>query len=183
MALALFFVVSGTGWSDVTGLLGRSSEMSGRVVIWAQATELIAARPVLGWGFDENARVIELTGLPYFQFHNGYLDVLVRGGAIAATVLFVLAARGLRALGRATVQHGPFPDVGVVCYPFLVALAIQNITEVSFLRARNVPWMLALFVIYWAAIVAARRQEPTRSPVRFEPCATPTVADEGGVRA
>lgn len=135
-------------WEQFAHGLGKTADMTGRSYLWQRAVDLIADRPALGWGFDANATVIRLTSLPTAHFHNGYLDLMVRGGIVAIVVLVALLIQALRASRLAGRVNGL--DVRAAYAPFLLSAAVYNITEVTFAAPRNVSWILVLFVLYAA---------------------------------
>jgi hypothetical protein len=152
-------------WDDVAQLLGRSSDVSGRTALWTLAVTLIREHPVFGWGFDDNASVIELTSLPYSHFHNGFLDLAVRGGLCALLVVSVFLVRGIRDLLART----PRDARAVAAFlPLVAAAMVHNATEVSLVAPRNVLWLLLLFVVFWASVSRGVRTVgvPGRSRVR-----------------
>lgn len=90
------------GWQSAAWL-PRSAQQ--RVEIWYTAADLIARKPLLGWGFDAS-RVISQqghtnadgsAGLMLLHPHNAALQVLLElgavGGAIAVIVLWAVLAR------------------------------------------------------------------------------------------
>jgi O-antigen ligase len=151
VVVVLMLASFGIGWGDLASASGRSSDFSGRIPIWMQALELIKERPLLGWGFDDNSTVIEITGLPHMTFHNGFLDAMVRGGALSLVIVLAIVRRGFRDL-RINAADGSSPHAMVAFYPFLIALILENLTEASFLAARNASWILVLFIAYSAAL-------------------------------
>lgn len=159
LASVIGLIAMEAGWERVTRTLGRSADATGRTTLWGTALELIDRRPLLGWGFDENATVMEVSGFSYTHFHNGLLDVAVRGGVVAlALVLSIVAVVLVGALvaGR---------DERTLWLPLAAALLVHNATEVSLLASRNVLWMLAL-----VAFVMFSFRERSRS--RASPLAT-----------
>lgn len=78
-------------------MIGRSADMTGRLALWATAIDLVSLKPILGWGFDNNAAVILETGLPTVHFHNGVLDLAVRGGVVSVTLFGSGADWGIQA--------------------------------------------------------------------------------------
>jgi O-antigen ligase len=152
LAIATLVLVDFDFWSwlSLTQRLGKSSTLTGRADLWSQAVELIAARPFLGWSFDDNATVTELTTLPYLHFHNGYLDLGVRGGAVALGLVAWLLAAAYRGIGR-TVAGGP--DAAAAFRPMLLACVVYNLAEVSLAATRNVSWSIVLFTAFVAEAV------------------------------
>ncbi|GAB3385213.1 polysaccharide biosynthesis protein HfsI [Humibacter soli] len=109
-------------WNDVTGLLGKSSDLTGRTDIWGKVIDLAQQRPFFGWGWISYwAPWVEpFKGLAirnkveYLQAHNAYLDVWLQLG-ILGLVIFALLV--LSTFGRAwfmAVDRAPFDAAGVV---------------------------------------------------------------------
>jgi O-antigen ligase len=154
---ALFVLVLGP--SDVleylTGSGGRSSDLSGRTYIWLAALDLIDQYPILGWGFDDNARVILETGMPHTTYHNGYLDIAVRGGTIALVLLLAMVGRFFLDLRRLGGDRW-FPT----SLSFIVAMLIYNLSETALLTPRNILWICLLvlsFTIAEVSMLSSRR--------------------------
>jgi exopolysaccharide production protein ExoQ len=130
----------------LTGALGKSTTFTGRDTIWEEAIRLIGMHPWLGWGFDDNARVIVETGFIHTGYHNGFLDLAVRGGALAlifAGTSFFLMARGLR--------HSP-RNWRAVALPWLVAFLVYNLMEVALFTPRSSVWLLMSFAMFATAL-------------------------------
>ena len=101
-------VVTATGgtlaavFSDrLLGVLGKSSDLTGRTDIWAAVSDLIAERPAVGWGWvsywapwvEPFNDLAVRKGVLYLQAHNAWLDVTLQLG-IVGLVLFALLALG-----------------------------------------------------------------------------------------
>ncbi|MGJ0223475.1 O-antigen ligase family protein, partial [Streptococcus pyogenes] len=134
-----FVWLQGESPLQMASLAGRSSDISGRVGIWTEAVRLINERPLLGWGFDDNAGVILQTGMPHFNYHNGYLDLLVRGGMVALVLLFLAMVRF-----DATVRAAHSREWGALALAFVASSLVYNIAEVTFHTPRNAAWILLL---------------------------------------
>jgi len=99
-----------------------------RVEIWQTAAELIAQKPLFGWGFDASralSRTISAEpegglGLLPLHPHNAWLQVLLElgaiGGVLAFAVLWVVIAR----LDR---LPAPFRIFGQACFAATLAIA------------------------------------------------------------
>lgn len=126
--------------------LGRESNLTGRNLLWEQAIKAIDKQPLLGMGFDSLARYSEIYGLKYTQLHNGYLEVMVKGGAMAATLLLiVLFISALKFLKSVWNDH-----VTAVAYLILLScICLHNITETSFYRPALL-WLLTFIVMVQA---------------------------------
>jgi len=127
---------------DFLPALGRTADLTGRTDIWADAIRLIELHPFLGWGFDNNARVIEQSGLATLHFHNGYLDLAVRGGILALALLLLVVYRVMRNLRRKAVVNS------AIGLSFLSLVLVYNVTEVTFLAPRSPLWILFLCIVF-----------------------------------
>jgi exopolysaccharide production protein ExoQ len=79
----------------VFGLLGRSSDLTGREAIWSSVTARIAEHPVIGWGFATpwiptdpafDGWIVD-HGVTVMQAHNMWLDATLQLGAIGLVLL------------------------------------------------------------------------------------------------
>ncbi|MGX5654032.1 O-antigen ligase family protein [Geodermatophilus nigrescens] len=154
--------------SLVTGLLGRDDTLTGRTVIWAAVEPFIAARPVLGYGWQAlwtpdaiETRVMWATAhFPFPHAHNSYLDALAQTGAVG---LVLLVAVFVTVLVRAA---GPLlrdDDGAWPAWPAVVSvmLLLYGISEQSFLG------YFGFLVVVTAAVVvrpAAREGAAGRDP-------------------
>jgi len=127
------------------GLFGRSATLSGRTKLWAEAWQLIEARPWLGWSFDSNMSVLKSLG-KVGQFHNGYLDLMVRGGVVGGVLfisLVIATAHRILVVSRVNYRQA-------IVYAMLVAaILLHNVTEASFVRETHLLWVLLLFVYFY----------------------------------
>ena len=106
---AIAFVLVGMG-DDVYRALGKDPGLTGREQIWEMAERAIAARPLLGHGFQgfwlpQEREVQEIWAVVQWQAphaHNGLLELLIETGAMGLLLygllvgnLLLLLARGL----------------------------------------------------------------------------------------
>ena len=106
---AVVFTLWGLG-DDAYGMLGKDPGLTGRDEIWAMARRAIAARPILGHGFQgfwlpDEREVQEIWAVvvwPAPHAHNGLLELLIEVGdaglvlyGLLVVNLIVLVARGL----------------------------------------------------------------------------------------
>ncbi len=118
-------------------LLGRDPTLTNRTPIWAAVRDLIAERPILGWGWggtwDEGnyvrQRVSSLVTFDVPSAHNGYLDAWLQTGAVGL-VLFLLPLAAVLWWGaRRLVLDGQ--DVGLWAPVFVVTMLVYNVSEAS----------------------------------------------------
>lgn len=143
--------------ASVTSDLGKTSDFTGRGVIWQEAWRLILEHPLAGWGFDDNARVIVETRFVHTSYHNGYLDLAVRGGAIA----LLLVAVGFVLFGKA------YPRAELLwrmsCLSLVAAFLLHNLMEVSLFAPRSAIWVAFLAVIFCTVLVVAGTDRSMRA--------------------
>lgn len=130
-------------WSDinvanVTSIFGRTDDFTGRDVIWRQGVEMISMRPILGWGYDNHASIMQFNPLIYGHFHNGYIDLAVRGGFIAIMLFLGLIFSYIRRALCETIKAKS------IAMSFLIMFVIYNLTEVSILSPRDISWVLLI---------------------------------------
>lgn len=154
----VMFVV--THLREVTGLLGRSPTLTGRVPLWILSFVMALRRPWLGYGFN----AFWLADEPYVQkiwrllhwepphAHNGYLELWLELG-IVGVVLFLLifAYYVTKAIGTLRYISGP-----AAAWPltFLMFLFLANLTE-NALLVRN-----SVYLILYVAIAASLHKQP-----------------------
>lgn len=129
---------------DVAPLLGKSSDLSGRLMLWGMGWDLLLQKPFLGWGFDGHASVISMIRLPTVHFHNGYIDVGVRGGVVALVLFFLMIWRAAATVPRSV------SGVGVVVASYISMMLVYNLSEVSILQPRNISWLILLLLVFIA---------------------------------
>lgn len=157
--LTLTFIGGSILWVGVDvlflGLLkavGRDSELTGRVLIWEHAFQLIAEKPWLGHGFDDMRQHLEWLGNTRFvHFHNGYLDLGVKGGIVALSFLGLILGRWL-----VDVRRLPRGDVATTALltPFVLAALLYNLSESALFEVRNATWIIFLACVFIVTIRA-----------------------------
>ena len=142
-------------------LLGKSSDLTNRLDIWAAVADLAGQRPVAGWGwvsywapwvepFDD---LVVIKGVTYLQAHNAWLDVFLQLGilglvAVGALVLTTIVRTWAYAL------DGPRSEA-IVPVALLVAILVQGLAESRLLI--EIGWALLVLV---SIKTATNRWEP-----------------------
>ena len=146
-SLPLFFLVT-LFLPDIVSLgslarwFGKDPTFSGRVIIWNEAISLINQQPVIGWGFDYLRADESATLLWHRHFHNGYLDVTVKGGLIGLSLIVFLYTAYLR---KVAFLNPEYFRLNIPYVALLSGLLFYNLTEVSFLIWESKLWILTLF--------------------------------------
>jgi exopolysaccharide production protein ExoQ len=144
-AAGILFWGGGSDMGELLALAGRSADFTGRTDIWAAAIDAISRNPWVGWGFDDNAFLIKTTGMPYGHYHNGYLDLMVRGGAISLGLFLLVVGHWLVQLSKRTRVAS---DIVAFAFPFVGTMLIYNLTEVNFVASRNLMWVIFLTILF-----------------------------------
>lgn len=123
--------------------VGRQSNLTGRTTLWAIANAAIDARPFIGWSFDSLSSLPSKYSINTNQFHNGYLDLMVRGGMIGlGFIIFFAATTVLRIIRLAPGKKAMSASFGTL----LVLILLHNISETSLASAPNPLWLLFTFI-------------------------------------
>jgi O-antigen ligase len=179
-ALAIF------GRGLIFGLLGKSSDLTGRAETWEKVWELVQQHPVVGWGWvsywptwvEPFKGLDTKAGLPVPSAHNAWLDVWFQLGIIgvlvfAPLVVLTLWRTWFWAVDQPRQGPGPaLPYATSSLWPWLVmvALVVQSITESRILIESGWILLVALAVkTRFDFVVPARSAEPTKLPWRQVP--------------
>jgi O-antigen ligase len=153
--------------SQVFAVLGRDSTLTGRTQIWRAAQQLIAERPIGGYGWGGAWDDGDFVRLYISQratwdvpsAHNGYLDALIQAGVPGLVAFLLLAAlvvvRGVRVL----LLQGRSPLV--VFAPVLVTgLIVYNVGEANLVSLLSV-FLLVMTLTLLTTVL--RRSRPAEA--------------------
>lgn len=143
--------------------IGRSATLTGRVDLWELGLSIHAERPLLGWSFDALASVPSRFAIGYGQLHNGFIDLLVRGGAVA---LFIVALLTLQAALRLLGLYRRSPVEASWGLGLLAAVVLHNVTEASLARAPHPMWMVFSLLLLAATGAASSRVQVNSSATK-----------------
>ena len=137
---------------SVFEFLGKSPDMTHRTDIWVSVFNLVAQRPLEGWGFigvwvpgvEPFAGLIVINGIEYFQAHNSYLEMWLQLGTVGLILFLILLTRTFIKTWRLGVHHSNV----LYLWPLLlfVTQLIRGITE-SRLLVQSAMLMLILFAV------------------------------------
>lgn len=152
IALAMFMISTGQNLqsADVVdeffAVTGRDKNLTGRTGLWEIAWSAFNQKPLLGWSFDDLMSLSQKRHLEYKQLHNGYLDLLVRGGIVGSVFMGYLIIRKYFLLVRlARVNWRLFITLASLSTMILV----HNFTESSLVRGQNLLWLLFVFALFY----------------------------------
>lgn len=120
-------------------LMGRKSDLTGRSELWEMAKVAIDKKPIFGWSFDDLLSLFSLFHLQYGQFHNGYLDLLVRGGVVALLLFGFVTLGVIKYLFNMLRTN---PRFAIIMGSFFMAFFVHNYTEATLVRAPTPLWVM-----------------------------------------
>lgn len=131
--------------SVLTGL-GKEKTLTGRTVLWETGFNLFHMKPYCGWGFDALTSIVPQSRIKVGQFHNGYLDLAIRGGIIALLFLAGIVFKLGLALVKAAKDNY---KLAITCGVMVIGILVHNITEASLIRGTHQFWLLFLFIYFF----------------------------------
>jgi len=127
-------------------IMGRTQNLTGRLFMWEMGWNAVMAKPVLGWGYDgllTVKKVIFGETLPYYQIHNGYLNLIILSGFVGGVIaLLILIITMKRMWVTRNFDRGLFLFAAL----FLFAYLLHNVTESSIFTPTNALWVLFLCI-------------------------------------
>jgi len=127
-------------------IIGRNETLTGRTSLWEVGLKGISERPYLGWSFDNLRSFFKRYSLGYGQLHNGYLDLMVRGGL--ASLLLLMVTIFQLTVSIIKLRYSEDKRYYFILSGF-VAILIHNITEASFLRNTHPLWLMFLILYFY----------------------------------
>ncbi|MFC4222948.1 O-antigen ligase family protein [Lysinibacter cavernae] len=142
--------------TPLLGLLGKSSDLTGRIDIWEAVTQLAEQRPAFGWGWvsywptwvEPFKSLYTRNGLPVPHAHNAWLDVWFQLGIVGLVIFALLVGLTLwrswfRAVDRPQRYPGevlPYAASTLLPLLIMVALIVQSLSESRILSEGG--WLL-----------------------------------------
>ena len=121
---------------------GRNATFTGRTVLWETALKYVADKLIFGYGFDSLGQLTRKTHLQMSHLHSGYIEMLFKGGLIAATLLVsVLITALIHQLRIKSTNRHDF----IFLNSGLLMVLLHNVTESSILRGLS---LLSIFIIF-----------------------------------
>jgi len=152
VTLAAFVVFLIIEWPELMtihglfSLIGRNDSLTGRTGLWDIAFKLIAQRPLLGWGYDANRSALDVVSLAYGQFHNGYLDLLVRGGMIGLIIVIILLFEMLLNAYQFAHKNKLYSMAYLI---LILEIVTHNMTEASIMRPAHPLWLTFITMYFY----------------------------------
>jgi O-antigen ligase len=129
------------GVDTIAGLVGRSSDFSGRVPIWRFAIDLIQQHLWLGQGYNTSETIFKARSTVALfadavNAHNGYLDLAFDVGVVGASALVLGVAAMLFRVYKIILHGAGAERAAAICYvSVVIASLVMAIDEAVPLRA------------------------------------------------
>ncbi|WP_051259245.1 O-antigen ligase family protein [Schaalia suimastitidis] len=169
---ALSVVVSFFAHEHISDWTNRSSDLSGRGLIWSRLFNLWERHPILGWGWIMywapwipmfRRLVVRGDGTPTMSAHNAYIEALFQTGIIGAAILIiaVIAVSG-------SVIHVAYSNISrsyLTLAPMLLvcALVVQSFTESRLISEGN--WVLFVAIATWLVVRVYPMRATAKEPL------------------
>jgi exopolysaccharide production protein ExoQ len=153
------FTVAGVDAQMLTGMVGRSSDLTGRTELWDAVISMIHKHPVLGFGFSgfwkdasSESAVVEthILWTPTYS-HNGYLEITLSLGLLGMFLFLVAFVTGARHAwwharnGKTVLDLWPLA--------FLIFFAIHNMAECTIAWQNCLEWS-----VFVATVLGSREK-------------------------
>ena len=165
--LAMGVVVAGLEPELAFGALGKDSTMTGRTLLWPVVTELIAERPVLGWGYralwqpeDEiTRRVDDVAGFSVPSSHNTFLEIGLQLGGTGLILIVILIAVGL--LRGAQCFSRSCNSLGWFSMMFVVGSVMAGLTTETLGQNQVIEWVVFNALVFSCDVWLRKAQATT----------------------
>lgn len=155
----------------VTGALGRSSDLTGRTVLWSLVIPYALERPILGYGYagfwtstsPQAASVEKAMGVGVLYSHNGYLEIFLALGAVGFFLALVFLGTGVqRAVYRSKLGHS---SIDVWPLALMVYFLLHNLGESKILIGLD--WALCVAAVLGTdpVLFASEAEEESELPL------------------
>jgi O-antigen ligase len=159
--LVFLFVV--TFYMDLSELVnltlsstGRNTTFTGRALLWQRAFVAVNNNIFFGYGFDGLQGLTEIYRLEMSHLHNGYIEVLVKGGVIAGILLTIVILNTFFHQLRIKLLH--MQDF-IFLNSGLVMILIHNITESSILRGLSALSIFMIFIVVATSLIEKNKTD------------------------
>ena len=114
---------------DVSSMLGRKENLTGRTEVWERLVPVAMERPILGYGFGSFWSTAARDEYDISEAHNGYLDLILSIGFFGLILYAIFILSNTRKAQSAMVREF---DWGALWICYILMGVLINITESSF---------------------------------------------------
>lgn len=167
LSLKIFYIVysiifilvvlleSSSAVNYISSLLGRSNTLTGRTSFWPITLDLIAKKPILGYGIDTT--VLYDIGIRENDPHNGMLYLLLTSGCIGGIIFILLIVNHIKA-AKMTLKSN---DLVYCVNAYIMSWLVRGIVESSFSYTHYIFWVsiITIFLIYYEKPLFEKRED------------------------
>ena len=140
----LFFGIYYLVFEQFVGSVGKDNSLTGRSLIWLIGLEAVIEKPFLGWGFGNLSNLREEKMFIVSSFHNGFIDIFVKGGVFVFISFFVIFLRYLSTIKK--FKHIDFPFLT----SFGLIFILYNLTESTIYSPKNSMWLVFCALVFYS---------------------------------
>lgn len=163
-AVATFLVANR---EEILTLAGKDASFTGRTPIWLASLDMIAQKPLLGYGYSgfwlgwrhPSIAIYQRIGWETPHAHNGFVDLALQLGLVGLA-LFLIAIVVMAVRGVATVRLNPSREA---LWPLvmLTYVLLYNVTETTVLQSNTISWALFAAAMFTPVDRRARPRGPS----------------------
>jgi len=154
-ALSFLFIISFyMSTSELTNATiastGRTASFSGRTLLWQKGLISASDNIIFGYGFDDLKPLAKKHHMDMSHLHNGYIEMLVKGGMIASMLfIFIIIKTFFHQLRIKLLYKQDF----IFLNTGLVMVLLHNFTESSILKGMNTLSIFLIFIIVSTSLI------------------------------
>lgn len=135
-------------YTDILRFFGKDTTLQNRVFIWAFIINEFRDRPVVGYGFysfwEDEARVTRALNWASPHAHNNWLEVLLDGGIIAASMLgFLVIVTFIKSLSQVLRRY----RYSLLFLLYIIIINVLTFTDIAFYSPHNLLLLLIIVTI------------------------------------
>ncbi|MEI8573506.1 O-antigen ligase family protein [Methylomonas sp. LW13] len=135
--------------NQTLALSGRDTSLTGRTLLWANGLDAILDHPIIGSGFDDLEGLTKKYHILMSHLHNGYIEVLVKGGLIAGLLMFsILMSVFIKQMALKRIGNSSF----VICHTGFVSILVHNMAESSLFKGFNSLSIIFIFIMVFTGV-------------------------------
>lgn len=135
---------------------GREMTLTGRAIIWKHAIDSIILKPIGGWGFDHLDVLTKRFRIEMSHLHNGYLELVVKGGFIT---LVLFAIYGAITIKRLFAIEKVDKKSYLILTSGIIMVLVHNFAESTMLRGFNPLWITMVLLYFTVGIRSSHDAE------------------------
>ncbi|WGS86794.1 O-antigen ligase family protein [Methylomonas sp. UP202] len=157
--LTTFYMSSNEIVNNSLASTGRDSTLTGRSTLWEKGLKSFAEHPLTGEGFDDLEHLTLKYHIRMSHLHNGYIEILVKGGFIAALLLVLMLVSKVK--DQVVISKYDESFYAIIATGTFGVL-VHNLAESSLLRGMN---GLNLFLMLMLASTSVKLHDVKKYPV------------------